>query len=450
MTLFPPGFKIRMQQTLGDEWDAFEKAHAEPSPVSIRINPSKHPEVKGAASIPWSTSGFYLDERPVFTLDPLFHAGCYYVQEASSMFLEQAIRQHVLPAKKLRILDLCAAPGGKSTHLLSLIDSDSLLVTNEVIRSRVNVLSENIQKWGHHNVVVTNNDPEDFGVFHGFFDVIIIDAPCSGEGLFRKDPNAMQEWSEENVLLCSNRQQRIIDNVWPALKQNGILIYSTCTYNESEDEKILQYAKNHHPLEFLPLDTHGWNIEQIENSGTIGYRFYPHRVIGEGFFLSVMKKVEEETPLFIKPSKSAFSFPEKRVRDEVQEWLINAAEYLIQRNDLVQLLPALHAETIYYLTQKLRVVYAGTFIAAVKHNKLVPEHSFALANQMKREKFNDVVLNEKEALQYLKKETVPIQPEQKGFALATFNGVPLGWMNVLPGRINNLYPSEWRIRMQIS
>jgi 16S rRNA C967 or C1407 C5-methylase (RsmB/RsmF family)/NOL1/NOP2/fmu family ribosome biogenesis protein len=450
MTLFPPGFKTRMQQTLGDEWDAFEKVHAEPSPVSIRINPSKHPGLKDTESIPWSTSGFYLDPRPVFTLDPLFHAGCYYVQEASSMFLEQAIKQHVLPAKKLRVLDLCAAPGGKSTHLLSLIDSDCLLVTNEVIRSRVNVLSENIQKWGHHNVVVTNNDPEDFGVLHGFFDVIIVDAPCSGEGLFRKDPNAIQEWSEENVLLCSNRQQRIIDNVWPALKQNGILVYSTCTYNESEDEKILKYAKDNHQLEFLSLDTNGWNIEQIENRGTIGYRFYPHRVKGEGFFLSVMKKVEEETPLSIKPSKTAFSFPEKRVTEEVREWLINAGEYLIQRNELVQLLPALHAETIYYLTQKLRVVYAGTFIATVKHNKLVPEHSFALSNQLKREKFNDVKLNEKEALKYLKKETVSIQPEQKGFALATFNGVPLGWMNVLPGRINNLYPSEWRIRMQIS
>ena len=447
---FPERFKARMRAQLGAEWDQFEFAHHLPSPVSIRINPSKGiTPTNSDGQVDWARNGVYLKERPVFTLDPLFHAGCYYVQEASSMFLEQALTQHVPPDRPLRVLDLCAAPGGKSTHLLSLLNDESLLVSNEVIRSRVNVLSENIQKWGYHNAVVTNNDPADFSSLEGFFDLIVLDAPCSGEGLFRKDPKAMEEWSEENVQICSQRQQRIIADVWPSLKEGGILIYSTCTYDPSEDENILAWIRDTFDVEFRPIDARAWAVSEIKNEKISACRFYPHKVRGEGFFISVIKKKESQPSMTIKPSKSAFVHAEKRIAAEVNAWLLRSDETLIRRDDLLQLLPARHSSEIHFLTQRLRVIYAGTFVASVKHNKLVPEHSLALSRLMRKEVFIQTRLDEKEALQYLKKETIAVRSNQKGFSLATFNDVPLGWMNLLGGRINNMYPQEWRIRMQI-
>lgn len=220
----------------------------------------------------------------MFTLDPAFHAGAFYVQEASSLFLEQVLKQTVDLTKPLRVLDLCAALYGKSTHLLSLLSSDSLLISNEVIRARAQILWENIQKWGHLNVIVTNSDPSAFQQLKGYFDVILVDAPCSGEGLFRKDAEACQEWSEENVNLCSQRQRRILNDVWPALKENGILIYSTCTYNENENEANLNTLAAEHNVEFVSLNLKPeWNIETISSNDAIGYRFYPHRIKGEGF-----------------------------------------------------------------------------------------------------------------------------------------------------------------------
>src|SRR6185295_2766131 len=224
--------------------------------TSIRVNPLKMPVASSEWSVgdthdspltthvPWSQYGYYLSQRPSFTFDPLFHAGCYYVQEASSMFLEQALKQTVDLSRSLKVLDLAAAPGGKSTHIQSLISKDSLLVSNEVIRSRSNILKDNIIKWGGDNVVVTNNDPKQFGKLENYFDGIVVDAPCSGSGLFRRDEQAIGEWSENNVQLCSQRQQRILADVWPALKKEGVLIYSTCSYSKEEDEEIVGWMKN--------------------------------------------------------------------------------------------------------------------------------------------------------------------------------------------------------------
>jgi 16S rRNA C967 or C1407 C5-methylase (RsmB/RsmF family) len=449
-TPFPESFKKRMQAKLGGEWEQFDQAHQESSPVSIRVNAAKPTQSFSVSEkISWAEHGYYLHERPVFTLDPTFHAGCYYVQEASSMFLEQAILQHIPKEKGLKILDLCAAPGGKSTHLLSLLPKDSLIVSNEVIRSRVNVLSENIQKWGYPNVVVTSNDPSDFSSLTGLFDVIVIDAPCSGEGLFRKDPQAMQEWSEQNVAICAQRQRRIVEDIWPSVKENGILIYSTCTYNELEDEGTLQWINENYSVRFLPINPGMANVEKVDLQNILAYRCYPHRVKGEGFFISVLQKLESTSPLTLKPAKTRFAAPEKRTVQEINRWLLNNNVSLIQRNDLVQLLPASHVELIHLLSLRLHVIYAGTFIASVKHNKLVPEHSFALSTELNKDFFPSTSLSEKEALQYLKKETLSINTEHRGFSLATYNGIPIGWMNLLQGRINNLYPQEWRIRMKI-
>src|SRR5688572_13773005 len=304
LSSLPKEFEDTLRGKLGESFDHFLNSLQQPSPVSIRHNPYKPFNLEGE-QIAWSKYGKYLRERPVFTLDPAIHAGAYYVQEASSMFLEQAITQAVDLTKPLRVLDLCAAPGGKSTHLLSLLNQESLLISNEVIRSRASILSENIQKWGHQNVIITNNDPEDFSKLEGFFDVIVVDAPCSGEGLFRKDPDAMQEWSLANVDLCCKRQRRILADIWPALKTKGVLVYSTCTFNEQENEENLQWLQKQNDVEGVSLTIDkDWGIETVQVGKLKGYRCYPHKVKGEGFFLSAIRKNEPQEELRIKSKKA--------------------------------------------------------------------------------------------------------------------------------------------------
>src|SRR5688572_3334894 len=273
----------------GFDKEDFIKIHESGEQVtSVRVNPFKKSEIVNLRSkIPWTDHGYYFETRPSFTFDPLFHAGCYYVQEASSMFLEQALKQTADLSQPLKILDLCAAPGGKSTHLLSLISKESLLVSNEVIRSRANILTDNIVKWGCSNVIVTNNDPRDFQRLKNYFDVIVVDAPCSGSGLFRRDPEAIDEWSEHNVALCSQRQQRILADVLPALKNGGLLIYSTCSYSRQEDEEICEWLMSELKLKREKLKVNDeWGIVETRQ----GYRFWPDKVKGEGFFFACFKK----------------------------------------------------------------------------------------------------------------------------------------------------------------
>jgi len=245
----------------------------------------------------------------------MFHAGCYYVQEASSMFLEQALKQSVDLSMPLKILDLCAAPGGKSTHILSLISKESLMVSNEVIKSRAAVLRDNITKWGYSNVVVTCSDPKNFQKLENYFDVIVVDAPCSGSGLFRRDPEAIKEWSLSNVQLCSRRQQRILTDVLPALKKEGVMIYSTCSYSKEENEDIGKWIMEEHKMESEELKIEKeWGIVQSE----MGYRFYPDKLKGEGFFLACFRKTD---------GKETAS---DRMKDKPQK--ISSAENPVSRN----------------------------------------------------------------------------------------------------------------------
>jgi 16S rRNA C967 or C1407 C5-methylase (RsmB/RsmF family)/NOL1/NOP2/fmu family ribosome biogenesis protein len=446
---FPQAFKKSVQMQLGNEWDEFAEAHRKASPISIRNNPNKATVKDQGPSIPWTKQGRYLKERPSFTLDPSFHGGSYYVQEASSMFLEQAFSQVVVDDGSINILDLCAAPGGKSTHLLSLMNKNSLLVSNEVIQSRGAILSENIQKWGHNNVVVTNNDPGDFQRLPGFFDVVVVDAPCSGEGLFRKDPTAVREWSEDHVILCSRRQKRILSDVWPSLKSGGILIYSTCTYNEFENEENLKWLQSEHDVEFISLKiANDWGVVEIRKDSVTGYRFFPHKVSGEGFFISVLRKKEEADNIKI-GVKNILTEAPKKIVGELSQWLLNPEEktFLI-RNDTVQFFPESKRYEIETVVKNLRVIIAGTYLATAKHNKLVPEHGAAMSIDLNKDFFESIPLTHNEALLYLKKESFFPSGNKKGFALAAYENLPLGWVNVLENRMNNLYPSEWRIRMR--
>jgi 16S rRNA C967 or C1407 C5-methylase (RsmB/RsmF family)/NOL1/NOP2/fmu family ribosome biogenesis protein len=445
---FPKDFESRMQQRLENQWADFQKAHTLTPPVSIRLHPKKNIDATDMRSIPWTIYGKYLKQRPVFTLDPLLHAGAYYVQEASSMFLEQAVRQSIDLGQPLKVLDLSAAPGGKSTHLLSLLNEESLLVANEVIRSRASILSENIQKWGYPNCLVTNNDPKDFSELQGYFDLIVVDAPCSGEGLFRKDPDAMKEWSPENAALCASRQRRILNDVWPALKENGTLIYCTCTYNEEENEKNLHWLLQNHPVEFCQLKTESdWGVEEITTKEVTGYRFLPHRTEGEGFFISVIRKKEQQDTIRIK-SKNKLPVPQKKITEVLNTWVLNPQYFKMQQHqELVYALPASMTEDIEFILGHLKFVYAGCNIASVKHDKLIPEHALSVSNSLNRKAFINIDTDLNSALQYLRRETPILAENKKGYGLICFNDTPLGWVNVLANRVNNMYPPEWRIRM---
>jgi 16S rRNA C967 or C1407 C5-methylase (RsmB/RsmF family) len=436
-----------MQSQLGESWQSFLEAHREPAPVSIRINPHKH-QATDLVPVPWSMYGFYLNERPVFTLDPSFHAGAYYVQEASSLFLEQVIKQTIDCTKPLRVLDLCAAPGGKSTHLLSLLSSDSLLISNEVIRARAQILWENIQKWGHANVMVTNSDPSAFQQLKGYFDIILVDAPCSGEGLFRKDSAACSEWSEDNVALCSQRQRRILNDVWPALKENGLLIYSTCTYNAQENEINLVSFAQENEVEFVSLNIEpGWNIEQVELNKVLGYRFYPHRVNGEGFFISGLRKREQPEVVRIKPG-GKFNVPTAKIIDRLKAWTLHAEQFRwIQQESLIIQIPGSMFNEMEWISKILYPLGKGTAVAELKHDKLIPEHAFALSNSIQTSEFQVTSLNEADAIKYLRKDGQSISAGLKGFGLIRYKNNNLGWVNHLDSRTNNLYPANWRIRM---
>lgn len=436
-----------MQQRLGSGCDLFFESLHQSAPVSIRINPQKQTE-PDLPRIAWTEYGFFLPERPIFTLDPLFHAGCYYVQEASSMLLEQAVKQSVDLEKPIVALDLCAAPGGKSTHLLSLLNDNSLLVSNEVIKTRAHVLAENIQKWGHENVVVTQNDPEDFQSLPGFFDLIVVDAPCSGEGLFRKDPSAINEWSEQNVALCAQRQQRILANVWPALKEGGMLVYSTCTYNELENEQNLKWLREQHRVEFVKLSLEtAWGVEEVQYSGILGYRCYPHRVYGEGFFFSVIRKTEAEESKSFR-LKTSLPLASKKTKEQLQNWLTNQNQELLQLSDMLVAIPKEFTFEINVLSHQLNTVLRGTALATQKHDKFVPEHALAISRLLEQPNFPSLELSREETLTYLRKDVLIIGDGMKGFGLVTYQHVPLGWVNFLGNRINNLYPSSWRILMK--
>src|ERR1700761_2678664 len=292
---FPHNFLESLTGEKGFDRESFLKIHAEAaSPTSIRINPFKKTAIKTDAQVPWSNEGHYLNTRPSFTFDPLFHAGSYYVQEASSMFIAHILK-HIKSAEPVKVLDLCAAPGGKSTLLNSAMTADDLLVANEIIKTRVPILADNLARWGTANTIVTNNDPKDFTRLTSFFDIILVDAPCSGWGMFRKDPAAMDEWSEANVNLCHQRQERILADVYPALKEGGYLIYSTCSYSVEENEDILDWLCNEFDLESIriPIENN-WGIVESQSTQkkAWGYRFYPDKVKGEGLFAACLQKKE--------------------------------------------------------------------------------------------------------------------------------------------------------------
>lgn len=421
------------------------------------------------SKVPWAADGWYLSSRPSFITDPAWHAGLYYVQEASSMFLEQVFSQHVGGAAggatagvngaagPLRVLDACAAPGGKSTHLQALIGSDGLLVSNEVIRTRVSILSENLQRWGAGNTIVTQNDPRDFAGLPGFFDVLLVDAPCSGSGLFRREPEAIGEWSPSLVQLCSQRQERILSDLWGSLREGGVLIYSTCSYSVGEDEQILDWLSRSFAVESLRLDIdEQWGVVEARG-GAYGYRFYPNRLAGEGFFIAVFRKKGDSPAAagYGGPSRSHRAGPHQRrpggeplgkgIAEGLTPWLQNPERYhLFQTGETIRALPMGFSEDLVRLSAVLNVREAGVTLGEWMRNGLVPDQGLAMSGLLSPD-IPRLELTREEGLAYVRKDELRLEGLPQGWVLVTYGGYGLGWVKVLAGRINNYYPKHWRV-----
>ena len=441
---FPEAFIESLQSAPGFNAGDFIRSHSLTVPVSVRINPAKNYDPgNDLKNVPWHPDGKYLPSRPDFTLDPAFHAGAYYVQEASSMSIFAALEEHTDNEGNLRVLDLCGAPGGKSTLIASWMKGNGLLVANEVIRSRAAILEENLIRWGTPNVIVSNSDPRQFARLEGFFDVIVVDAPCSGSGMFRKDNAAMGHWSLNSVEHCAARQRRILTNIWPALRENGLLVYSTCSYSEAEDEEISNWVKSDLEAEILTIRS----LETIPGiiKTNAGYRFYPDKIEGEGFYISAIRKTSAQEELTFKSLQKTKAIPEF-----ISQWLKDPGNYCLVETHLGEsLIPATVKELLPHLLKHLHIVKCGISAGELKGKTYLPSHDMALSTFLNKD-IPAIDLGREEALRFLKKEALPAILGKSGYNLMRYNGLGLGWGNALPNRINNYLPKSWRIIKSIT
>jgi NOL1/NOP2/sun family putative RNA methylase len=439
---FPEGFIEHIQVATGFDKTQFLSAHEHEPELSVRLHPEKGKDLYADNSIvKWCPNGKYLTKRPDFTLDPLFHAGAYYVQEASSMSIWSVLEELFSKTKEINVLDLCAAPGGKSTLIASWLNGEGLLVSNEVIRSRAGILKENLDRWGYANVVVSNNDPRQFGKLTGMFDVAIVDAPCSGSGMFRKDPYAMNHWSLEAVDHCAARQKRILSDVWPSIKQGGYLVYSTCSYSLQEDEEICDWLQEEENAELIPIKSFEQFPEIIKSE--FGYRFYPDKTKGEGFFIALIKKNENTLDNILKPAKL------RDISTEAAHFIIDNSNLKLHYNHLGECaINEYSGEFISTIEKHLHIIKCGIKLGELKGKNFVPDHELAMSVLL-NPNFQTIELNKEEALRYLKKEALPNNSGKTGWTKICYQGRVLGWGNALPNRINNGLPKSWRIRKEI-
>jgi 16S rRNA C967 or C1407 C5-methylase (RsmB/RsmF family)/NOL1/NOP2/fmu family ribosome biogenesis protein len=468
----PLAFQNTLKAQLAHEYADWEQALSQKTPVSIRFNAKKQAtqiqnSLQPQMPVAWYERSAYLSQRPVFTLDPAFHAGAYYVQEASSMFIGEALRQVVNTHNSLSIIDLCAAPGGKTTLLADTVSETSLVLANEVIKNRFDILKENIQKWGYPNIHALRYDTEVLkNGLENLFDVVLTDAPCSGEGLFRKDPNAIKEWSPENVANCAARQKRILANAVHLLKEEGILLYSTCTYNDDENMNNCTWLCETFGLESLRLELQkDWGIVEKTQKGAVekeyeafGYQFYPHRVQGEGFFVSVFRKPKTEKlekPLKISKKvnydfKNLAKVPLNQI-DILKNYFDAPHDFDFYQKATGQILcfPKAQQLLLKQITHTLPFHSFGLEVGIFKGNDFIPTHEFALSTAISK-KLPHIDLNRTQALHFLKKESPSLDEMPKqGWYLARYEGLNLGWMKVLNHRINNYLPKDFKIRMSI-
>lgn len=489
--MIPQAFQQQMCALLGDnEAGALCTALSSGNlPTSIRTNPFKplkdgenlFRQTDNAVSpsdiadsltlrpVAWCPSGSYLSERPSFAHDPLWHAGAYYVQEAASMFIAQAYKviestfstDNMMNAP-LKMLDLCAAPGGKSTLWRSLLPDEALLVANEPIRQRAQILAENLTKWGHPHTFVTQAFPDAFTSLEDIFDIIATDVPCSGEGMFRKDEQAREEWSPAAVISCADRQRDILTSVWPALKDGGFCVYSTCTFNREENEDLVAWACDTLGAELVEIPTDpAWNIAGDTTGRNLPvYHFFPHRTEGEGLFLALLRKKKGEMFNYQRKLQTLIDAREGNGRKRgakssvkpnttLLSWLENAEDFTFQCSvdGVWTVIPTRFADIREQLANVAPLLLGGIEMAAEKGKKLIPQHALAMSIAASSSAFPRVEIARDSALAYLHREAITLPAEApRGYVLLTYRGLPLGFANNLGNRANNLYPNEWRLR----
>ena len=448
-----------MEEAIGHEnalvaFSAFE----EPASTAVRYNPFKScPKMEGK-QVPWSDHGLILPERPVFTLDPLFHAGAYYVQDSSSMFVGHAFRKMLSQMQKpagrpLRVLDLCAAPGGKTTDLAASLREELgdgfLLVANEVMKARVGILADNVALWGDPNVVVTSDDPSAFAALPGFFDVIVTDVPCSGEGMFRKDEEAVQQWSEDNVSLCEARQRRILADVWPSLREGGVLIYSTCTFNRRENDGNVEWIAAGLGAEMLTADDVLNGMPGVLKTER-GYSLVPGHVEGEGQYCAALRKTSADaiTDAPVRSKKSPRQVKPTPVPDGLQR-LMNIPVVFRTKGDTITAVPENIASDAARVEEALHVVAAGCAVGVVKGKDLVPDADLALSMMLAEDAYPTVELDRMAALAFLHRDAQVFPEAPRGYLLLKHEGLSLGFVKNLGNRTNSLHPQSRRIRMNI-
>ena len=452
MRALPVAFTERMRKQLGaEEAERLFEALDSVSPVAVRLNPAKCGDEgvwSNGEAIAWSKNGRKLKERPSFTLDTAFHAGAYYVQEAASQFIDYIVSQEDLQGK--RVLDMCSAPGGKTTIYSTAVGEDGLVVANEYVRSRANILADNVRKWGMGNVLVTNNAPEHIAQFEGWFDLVAVDAPCSGEGLFRKEEVAREDWSEEAVKMCAARQLSIVREAWQSLKDGGLFIYSTCTFNEDEDEGLLrafieEVGEVFEPSQRVEIEE-AWGVVRGEVGDFQTFRFFPHKTDSEGLFVAVARKAEPTTQRTPKARKRVMQEVDKNSRKELMRYLQQPDNYTF----------AMVADTIYaYRTEQFKAVQAlsegltaicsGVAMGQIFKGKLKPDWALSQYVGFERKSVAVEEVDESRALDYLRKKDIAVGNMAEGINLITHKGRALGFAKRVGVRCNNLYPNSLKI-----
>lgn len=452
MKALPIAFTELMRKQLGaEEAEHLFEALDSVSPVAVRLNPAKCGDEgvwSDGEEIAWSKNGRKLKERPSFTLDTAFHAGAYYVQEAASQFIAHIVAVEELQGK--RVLDMCSAPGGKTTIYSTAVGVDGLVVANEYVRSRANILADNVRKWGMGNVLVTNNAPEHIAQFEGWFDLVAVDAPCSGEGMFRKEEVAREDWSLEAVKMCAARQLSIVREAWQSLKAGGLFIYSTCTFNDEEDEGVLrtfidEMGDVFEPSQSIEVDD-AWGVVRGEVGTFQTFRFFPHKTDSEGLFVAVARKAEATTQRTPKARKKVMQEVDKVSRKELSRWLQEAENYTFAMvADTIYAYRTEQFKAVQALSEGLTAIYSGVAMGQIFKGKLKPDWALSQYVALNRAAVAVEELDEQRALDYLRKRDIAVGDMVEGMNLVTHNGRALGFAKKVGARCNNLYPNSLKI-----
>lgn len=422
LTPLPEDFKQMLRDIPGLDAEALITALDTPPAISIKRNLRKDPGASQGSQVPWCSSGHYLDSRPIFTLDPRLHAGAFYVQEAASMIYETIIPPLLAeldihsPASgnsnntnsELLVLDACAAPGGKSTSIINALPDSAHLVANEFVTNRAGILRENLLKWGFPNISITNSSVERLASIGPLFSIVAVDAPCSGEGMMRKEPVARTQWSPALVDRCASLQKEILASAIDALLPGGFLIFSTCTFNTVENEQNLSWlVENKGLVPVAPTLPPGVDIPRQVTGDFPALRFFPHITRGEGLFIAILRKPGPYTPLR-NPDKS------------------------LQK-----------------LLSKCKVIADGYPTPVAKGKDLIPDGCAPLNVDFdpERKKYHYTDLDTATALDFLRHNAIVLPPDTpRGIVVVSYKGLPLGLVKNLGSRANNLYPKEWRIK----